>query len=94
MFVCDLFSHEADARGDVTRTLQQCTTQKGDTMRASDKMDSCNIRSNFTDLANQHSAHRRTRKQQQRYTRLWPWRLMSLKPHESRCSVQRSSKQH
>ena len=34
-------SREVDARGD---GLQQSTTMKADTMRASDKMDSCNIR--------------------------------------------------
>ena len=40
----DLLSHEVDARCDGTRTLQQSTTLKVDTMRASDKRDSCNIR--------------------------------------------------
>ena len=39
----DLLSFEVDARGDATHTLQQSTTLKADTMRASDKMDSCNI---------------------------------------------------
>ena len=37
-------SREVDACGDVTHTLQQSTTLKADTMRASDKIDSCNIR--------------------------------------------------
>ena len=32
------------ARGDGTHTLQQSTTLKADTLRASVKMDSCNIR--------------------------------------------------
>ena len=44
MYVRDLLSRGVDARGDGTRTSQQSTTQKADTMRASDKMDSCNIR--------------------------------------------------
>ena len=44
MHVRDLLSFEVDARGDGTHTLQQSTTLKADTMRASDKMDSCNIR--------------------------------------------------
>ena len=44
MCVRDLLSHEVDARGDGTHTLQQSTTPKADTMRASDKVDSCNIR--------------------------------------------------
>ena len=42
--VRDLLSREVDARGDGTHTLQQSTTLKADTMRASNKMDSCNIR--------------------------------------------------
>ena len=42
--VRDLLSFEVDARGDRTHTLQQSTTLKADTMCASDKMDSCNIR--------------------------------------------------
>ena len=42
--VRDLLSHVVDARGDGTHTLQEGTTLKADTMRASDKMDSCNIR--------------------------------------------------
>ena len=37
-------SHEVDARGDGTRPFQQSTTQTADTMRASDQMDSYNIR--------------------------------------------------
>ena len=44
MYVRDLSSREVDAGGDGTCTLQQSTTLKADTMRASDKMDSCNIR--------------------------------------------------
>ena len=40
----DLLFHEMDARGDGTHTLQQSTTLKADTMRASDKIYSCNIR--------------------------------------------------
>ena len=44
MYVRDLLSFEVDARGNGTHTLQQSTTLKADTMRASDKMDSCNIR--------------------------------------------------
>ena len=43
VYVRDSLSREVDARGDGTHTLQQSTTQKADTMRASDKMDSCNI---------------------------------------------------
>ena len=37
-------SFEIDARGDGTHTMQQSATLKTETMRASDKMDSCNIR--------------------------------------------------
>ena len=44
LYVGDFLSHEVDARGDGTRTSQQGTTQKADTTRASDKMDSCSIR--------------------------------------------------
>ena len=44
MYVRDLLSREVVAGGDGTHTLQQSTTLKADTMRASDKMDSCNIR--------------------------------------------------
>ena len=43
MYVRDLLSYEVDARGDGAHTLQQSTTLKADTMRASDKMDSCNF---------------------------------------------------
>ena len=39
VYVGDFLSHEVDAR-----TSQQGTTQKADTIRASDKMDSCSIR--------------------------------------------------
>ena len=44
MYVRDLLSFEVDARGDGTHTLQQTTTLKADTMRASDKTDSCDGR--------------------------------------------------
>ena len=44
LYVRDMLAREADARGDGTHTLQQSTALKADTMRASDKMDSCNIR--------------------------------------------------
>ena len=44
MYVRDLLTREVDARGDGTHTLQHSTTLKADTMRASDKMDPCNIR--------------------------------------------------
>ena len=44
MYVRDLLSREVVAGGGGTHTLQQSTTLKADTMRASDKMDSCNIR--------------------------------------------------
>ena len=44
LYVRDILTHELDARGGGTHTLQQSTTLKADTMRASDKMDSCNIR--------------------------------------------------
>ena len=44
LYVRDLLSREVDARGDGAHTLQHSTTLKADTMRASDKMDSCNIR--------------------------------------------------
>ena len=44
LYVRDMLSFEIDARGDGTHTMQQSTTLKADTMRASDKMDSCNIR--------------------------------------------------
>ena len=40
----DVVSREVDARGDGTHTLQQSTALKADTLRASVKMDSCNIR--------------------------------------------------
>ena len=43
MYVRDLLSFEVNALGDGTRTSQQSTTVKADTMRASDKMDCCNI---------------------------------------------------
>ena len=43
MYVRDLLSFKVDAGGDGTHTLQQSTTLKADTMRASDKKDSCNI---------------------------------------------------
>ena len=46
-FVRDLLSREVFSRGYGTHTLQQSTTLKADTMRASDKMDSCNIRAAF-----------------------------------------------
>ena len=38
MYMRDLLSLEVDARGDGTHTLQQGTTLKADTMRASDKI--------------------------------------------------------
>ena len=41
LYVRDLLS--VDARGDGTHTLQESTTLKAHTMRASDKMDSCNF---------------------------------------------------
>ena len=44
MYVRELLSRDVDARAVGIRTLQQSTTQNADTMRASDKMDSCNIR--------------------------------------------------
>ena len=44
LYVRDVLSREVDARGDGTHTLQQSTTLKADTLRASVKMDSCNIR--------------------------------------------------
>ena len=44
LYVCDLLSREVDARGDGTHTLQQSTALEADTIRASDQMDSCNIR--------------------------------------------------
>ena len=44
LYVRDLLSFEIDARGDGTHTMQQSATLKAETMRASDKMDSCNIR--------------------------------------------------
>ena len=44
VYVHDLLSFEVDAHDDGTHTLQQSTTLKTDTMRASDNMDSCNIR--------------------------------------------------
>ena len=46
MYVRDLLSYEVDARGDGTHTLQQSTTLKADTMRASDS-------GSFTDPADQ-----------------------------------------
>ena len=45
LYVRDLLSYEVDARGDGTHNLQQSTTLKADTTRASDKMDFCDIRS-------------------------------------------------
>ena len=44
MYVRDLLTREVDAGGDGTRTLHRSTTPKADTMRASDKMESSNIR--------------------------------------------------
>ena len=44
MYVRDLLSRGVFARGDGTHTLQQSTPLKADTMRASDRTDSCNIR--------------------------------------------------
>ena len=44
LYVRDMLAREVDARGDGTHTLQQSTTLKADTMRASDKMDPCNVR--------------------------------------------------
>ena len=44
LYVRDMLTREVDARGDGTHTMQQSTTLKADTMRASDKMDSCDIR--------------------------------------------------
>ena len=44
LYVRDMLSFEIDERGDGTHTLQQIATLKAETMRASDKMDSCNIR--------------------------------------------------
>ena len=44
VYVRDLLSHEVDARGDGTRTLQRSSALKADRMRASDKVDSCNVR--------------------------------------------------
>ena len=44
LYVRDVLSREVDARGGGTHTLQQSPTLKADTMRASDKMHSCNIR--------------------------------------------------
>ena len=44
LYLRDILTREVDPRGDGTHTLQQSTTLKADAMRASDKMDSCNIR--------------------------------------------------
>ena len=44
LYVRDMLSFEIGARGDGTHTMQQSATLKAETMRASDKMDSCNIR--------------------------------------------------
>ena len=55
-----LLSCEMDARGDGTHTLQQSTTLKADTMRASDKMDSCNIRAALQMLQNSARAPQNT----------------------------------
>ena len=61
LYVRDLLSREVfDARGDGTHTLQQSTTLKADTMRASDKMDSCNIRALLYKFSRPTHAHRRT----------------------------------
>ena len=43
MYVRDFLSREVYARGGGTHSLQQSTTLKADTMRASDKMDSFSI---------------------------------------------------
>ena len=74
MYVRDLLSFEVDARGEGTHTLQQSTTLKADTMRASDKMDSCNIRAALQILQTG-SARRRTRKLLLRCTQ---WLLLIL----------------
>ena len=60
MYVRDLLSFEVDARSIGTHTLQQSTTLMADTMRASDKMDSCNIRGGFTHPADQLCAPQNT----------------------------------
>ena len=44
LYVRDMLAREGDARGDGTHASQQSTRLKADTMSASDKMDSCNIR--------------------------------------------------
>ena len=44
LYVRDMLARELDARGDGTHTFPQSTTLKADRMRASDKMESCNIR--------------------------------------------------
>ena len=60
LYVRDMLAREVDARGGGTHTLQQSTTLKADTMRASDKMDSCNKRL-YRSCRRTH-AHRRTHK--------------------------------
>ena len=44
LYVRHMLAREVDARGDGTDALQQSTTLKADTMRASAKVDFCNIR--------------------------------------------------
>ena len=90
LYVRDVLAREVDARGDGTHTLQQGTTLKADTMRASDKMDSCNIRAALQIL--QTRAHRQTYKLPLRSTR---WLLLTQTNRRlrgSRCNVQRSNK--
>ena len=68
LYVRALLSFEIDARCDGTHTLQQSTTLKADTRRASDKMDSCNIQQHYRSCKPVR-AHHRTVKLPLRYTR-------------------------
>ena len=89
----DLLSHEVDARGDGTRTLQRSSALKAgqdacfgqDWTRATSEQLGGSCRPTLV--------HRRTRRQPPTYTRWLPLRLTNLKPHVSRCSVQRSRKE-
>ena len=88
MCVRDLLSRAVFARGDGTHTLQQSTTLKEDMMRASDKMDSCNIRAALQILQTSVRAPQNL----QTAAGVLLFRQMNTRLCGSKCSVQRSSR--
>ena len=92
LYVRDMLAREHDARGDGTHTLQQSTTLKADTMPASDKMDSCNIRAALQILRANTRAHRRTYKLLLRFTRKLLLTQTNGRLRGSNCNVQRPNK--